>query len=162
MKVLNKLFLFASLCFLTSCYKHKACFNSNKQSGAIIQVLGNCKKDGNGDFVDIDGFESFDYLSEISYNKALKQGSFCNYNNIDFSRYSILGFETFYTDSAYFERNVSIDTSNKLIYYDVKITDDLKRFKIRGRVYSEANLVLIPKVTKDYKIITTQTLLKCD
>jgi hypothetical protein len=156
------LLFLASLCFFTSCYKQKACFNSNKHSGDIIQVLGNCKKDGNGDFVDIDGIESFVYLSEISYDKALKQGSICNYNNIDFSRYSILGFETFYTDSAYFERNVSIDTSNKLIYYDVKITDDLKRFKIRGRVYSEANLVLIPKVSKNYKIIATQTLLKCD
>ena len=75
-----------AVCLYSSCYKHKACFNSNKQSGDIIQVLGNCKKDGNGDFVDIDGIESFVYLSEISYNKALKQGSICNYNNIDFSR----------------------------------------------------------------------------
>jgi len=160
MKMSIMLFLFASLCFFTSCYKQKACFTSNLYSGDIKKVLGNCKN--SGDFYDISESGGFVYLSESSYNMAVLKERICNFNNIDFNTYSILGFETYYTDSAFFDRNVSIDTSNKIIYYDVKITYDLKRFKISGRVYSEANLVLIPKVTKDYKIKTTQTLLKCD
>jgi hypothetical protein len=162
MKVLYKLIFLAFLCFFTSCYKQKACFTSNLYSGDIKKVLGNCKKEGNGDFVDIDGNESFVYLSNNSYSKALAQGSICNCNSIDFNINSLLGFETFYTDSAFFNRNVSIDTINKIIYYNVKITRDIRRFKIRGRVYTETNLVLIPKVTKDYKIKATQTSMKCD
>jgi hypothetical protein len=125
MKVFNMLLFLASLCFFTSCYKQKACFNSNKHSGDIIQVLGNCKKDGSGDFVDIDGIESFVYLSEISYNKAIQQGSICKFNNIDFSKYSLLGYETEYPDTAYFDRNVKIDSVNKIIFFNVKTTYDL-------------------------------------
>ena len=162
MKMSIKLFLFASLCFFTSCYKQKACFTSNLYSGDIIQALGNCKRGDNGDFVDIDGIESFVYLSEISYNKAIQQGSICKFNNIDFSKYSLLGYETEYPDTAYFDRNVKIDSVNKIIFFNVKTTYDLRRFKLRNRSYTETNLVVIPKVTKNYRIITTQTLLKCD
>ena len=160
MKVLCKLLFLAFLCFFTSCYKQKACFTSNLYSGDIKKVLGNCKK--SGDFYDISESGGFVFLSESSYELALQKGRICKFANIDFNTYSILGFETYYTDSAFFDRNAIIDMNNKIIYYNVKITSDIKRFKIGGRVYSEANLVLIPRVTKDFKIKTTETVILCD
>ena len=60
MKMSIMLFLYASLCFFTSCYKQKACFTSNLYSGDIKKVLGNCKN--SGDFYDISESGGFVYL----------------------------------------------------------------------------------------------------
>ncbi len=46
MKVLYKLLFLASLCFFTSCYKQKACFENDIISGEIVENLGK-EKGGN-------------------------------------------------------------------------------------------------------------------
>jgi hypothetical protein len=155
MKILYKSLFWASLCFLTSCYKQKACFTSNLYSGDIKKVLGNCKKGGGGDFAEIKIDNAYVYLTETAYKKAVSQGGICNFENIDFNSYSVVGCEVDYLDSAYFNREIEIDHTNKIIKYHITITSTKRRFQLRRRVFFESNMVLVPKVSKDY-ILETQ------
>jgi hypothetical protein len=162
MKVSIKLFLFASLCFFTSCYKQKACFTSNIYSGDIKKVLGNCRNDVGGSYAEIDIDDAYVYLSDSAYKKAVDEGGMCYFSNIDFNLHSLVGCEVDYFDSAYFNREIEIDHTNKIIKYHITITSSKRRFQLRRRVFFESNMVLIPRVTKDYILETQISESVCD
>jgi hypothetical protein len=162
MKVLYKLLFMASLCFFTSCYKQKACFTSNLYSGDIKKVLGNCKNDVGGSYAEIDIDDAYVYLSDSTYKRAVDKGGMCYFENIDFNLYSLVGCEVDYLDSAYFNREIEIDHTNKIIKYHITITSSKRRFQLRRRVFFESNMVLIPRVSKDYILETLTSEITCD
>jgi hypothetical protein len=86
----------------------------------------------------------------------------CYFENIDFNLYSLVGCEVDYLDSAYFNREIEIDHTNKIIKYHITITSSKRRFQLRRRVFFESNMVLIPRVSKDYILETLTSEITCD
>jgi len=162
LKTIFRLLILIIPFLLISCYKQKACFEENKNSGQIVKVLGNCKKDGGGDFAEIAIDDAYVYLSDATYKRDVSQGGLCNFENIDFNLYSLVGCEVTYLDSAFFNRQITIDHTNKIIHYNIIVTSSKRRFQFRNRVFAESNMVLIPKISKDYILETLITETSCD
>lgn len=154
--------LLLTLCMFTSCYKQKACFTSNLYSGDIKRVLGNCKNDVGGSYAEIDIDDAYVYLSDSTYKRAVDKGGMCYFEKIDFNAYSLVGCEVTYLDSAFFNREITIDHLNKIIKYHITITSSKRRFQLRRRVFFESNMVLIPRVSKDYILETLISETSCD
>jgi hypothetical protein len=162
MKVLYRLLLFSILFIFSSCYKQKACFTSNLHSGDIKKVLGNCKNDVGGSYAEIDIDDAYVYLSDSTYKRAVNKGGMCYFENIDFNLYSLVGCEVSYLDSAFFNREITIDHAKKIIKYHITKTSSKRRFQVRSRVFFESNMVLIPRVSKDYILETVISETSCD
>ena len=153
MKMSIKLFLFASLCFFTSCYKQKACFDNDIISGEIVENLGK-EKGGNSINAELYDLESDIYINESSYLKDVNENGVYGFKNIDFIKYSLLKSCLSFTKNSYVHRNVNFDTINKVVHFTVIETKSLKRFSLSNRIVPECTYLLIIKVSNDYKLKT--------
>jgi len=157
---INILVLFFLL--FTSCYKYKACFQENINSGEIVQELRKCAVKAVPRNVDISDAGGQIYVSKDSYNKDVSSGLVCGNENIDFNKYSLLRSSAGSYENSFFKRNLEYDTINKIIHYTCIETKSRKRFRFDGRVVEESTFLLINKVRNDYKLITKYSFETCD
>jgi hypothetical protein len=150
--IFRKISILVSLILLTN----SCCNKSNENSGSIIADLN------------IDNFPYYQQLDcynipdtccirdDSTYKSIfsiIAPSSNCDQltlPNIDFEKTSILIYKIFEHSIAYFHKNVEIDTMNKTATYSISISHCICPDQCRTYSY---NIVVVPKIPIDYKII---------
>jgi hypothetical protein len=69
---------------------------------------------------------------------------------IDFSKYSLLVNRKFWSGRVYFQRNVTVDSINKIVTYQITTTSCFCPDKCESFAL---NIVIVPRISNDYKVI---------
>jgi hypothetical protein len=131
------------------------CNKEDTNSGAIVSNLDIGNLD---DFTQMDCYSYLDtlcILNDSTYQAAFtlnSPSSKCKAvlkPNVDFEKYSILIYRKLEGGNLVFHRHVAIDTINKLVTYRISTDNCFCADKCETESF---NIVLIPKIGKDYKV----------
>jgi hypothetical protein len=139
-------FLFVST---VGCHKAPKCWGKTISNAGLIAfdttVCDNCT-------MIADQEEQFVITNQSAYNKLMYylygNNGVCALNAIDFSRYSLLGINTFLTCKYKVERNVFLNESEKKYIYSIEINEC-------GNCSEQSYVqhwVLIPKIKTGYDV----------
>jgi hypothetical protein len=148
----NWLFVVSILWFFLNfeaCHKSPKCWGKTISNSGLIAfdttVCENCTMTANEE-------QQFVITNQSAYNKLIYysygNNGVCALNPIDFSRYSLLGLNTFVSCNYKIVRNVVIDEAKKKYVYTIEINEC---GKCSEQSYIQ-HWVLIPKIKAGYAV----------
>ncbi len=139
----NKLIIIIIWIAVISC-KDKCNPNDEINSGIIISKLDIALQNHNKDSACI--------RDQLTYETYFSKVNSKDLPKIDFIRNSILFYQTKTSGCAIFNRNVTVDSISKTVYYTIDRIH-CKCFVIAMDVWSFSdNIVLVPRIDDNYKI----------
>ena len=154
MKTVSSYLFVFSLLMLNSCSKSPACWGDDKDKGQIekyfqmkdVPVSIQYMLQDSGSLVAHDTTELIAKLGDYFFMNDDKIKTF--YRSVDFYNYSLLGFYATGQCEVKFIREVSINDETKTCHYSIT----RHQCGMCKSMRTEANLILVPKLSKDYKV----------
>jgi len=114
---MTKLLILSALTFITFLSSCNKCDSSNSTEGiivedAIVRIIGKAPEQAL-----ITNYLSSEFNIEVSFDGGL------NYKSVDFSKYSVMALSTTASCSSGYNRSVTLDKTESIVYYTVLITE---------------------------------------